>query len=206
MSRKYEDSTNTTNKYGPSAYLLGTHDNDLIFGRNWWAHRPETRADDGLIRLRALEQALAEMWKQGSGYICPNLAPGPIPGSRLFDPVRCDCLKYQGKQETSWDRPPAEWRTVSTCRINRDACLRDMKIPLKERDLDTTHQCYTDMPRGKKGRANILNTVTLQFCRKDRNCVVLKYASCFKLGADENGRWEHMNEKWHQNIDRKRTA
>ncbi len=147
------------------------------------------------------------MWKQGSGFICPNLEQGPIPGSRLFDPGRCDCLKYEGKQEISWDRPPAEWRTVSTCRADRDICLRDMNIPLKDHNLDwVQQQCYTDMPHvrsalwiGKK--AAVSNKVILQFCPKHQNCMVLTYKSWFELGADRKGRLEHMNDKWYQNID-----
>ncbi|KAK3994263.1 hypothetical protein QBC44DRAFT_236421 [Cladorrhinum sp. PSN332] len=88
---------------------------------HWTAHMNLGSRDETACTSAALHDRFALLRGQQGHFICPEVAPGQIVESRIFDPHSCDCVKYYGLMHltTDWSRSPNNDKKNSTRRAER---------------------------------------------------------------------------------------
>ncbi len=113
------------------------------------------------------------------------MEPGQNIGSRLFDPGRCDCLQYHGREQIAWDRPESSWREVPTCRTDptlrffcRGTRWKKLISATKNSIFISADQCHVDLLRrcDRKGEAANGLRAEVQACSKRGNCVTMAFS------------------------------
>ncbi|KAK3363822.1 hypothetical protein B0T25DRAFT_597289 [Lasiosphaeria hispida] len=160
----------------------------LVVKLAWSGHLTLAMGSDGCFASEDLERGLRRLYREQGHFICPQLSPGPITGSRLCGPDRCDCVWYEGCTETGWLRPPVEWRKKTTCRHDRTLGLgikNDDKHRLR-RDVPNgiKCQCYSQCSTGQQcSSARPFNgcydiqVADIIGCDKDTDCAVVSYSA-----------------------------
>ncbi|ODA82469.1 hypothetical protein RJ55_00976 [Drechmeria coniospora] len=165
----------------------------------------------GVFRPEDFFQHIRRLRKQGAQYICPQLSPGQMPGSRLFDPTRCDCLEYEGREQTGWPRPPTKWRERSGCRANPALGLRlrsqaedEPKHFRRSLIYKSLQHCYVTVTQDspdKDGR--ILGPVArtdVGLCNDSTDCVQIRHINTIKIEYTD-GTLGPMNHGWYHSLD-----
>ncbi|KAK3353756.1 hypothetical protein B0T25DRAFT_220623 [Lasiosphaeria hispida] len=189
----------------------------LVLRILWSGHiGPLERGRDGRFQADELERGVKQLYQQQGRLICPQITPGPVAGSRLCGPGRCDCLEYAGKT-TDWQRPPVEWRRTITCRARNNLGLShgvDKKHALNkvrntglggglgERKVEFAGQCYskylwTQTPTGYL----LFHKTEAIGCAESVDCVVVSYQSMIVLDLDKDCHLRRMNWNWYQALD-----
>ncbi|KAK4197593.1 hypothetical protein QBC40DRAFT_231819 [Triangularia verruculosa] len=90
---------------------------------SWMAHINLSPGDQKLTP-ELLSKSLADLREKQGGFICPETEPGRIIEKMLFDPNRCNCLRYERLQPLggTWHRSmraPCTYRLVKGCLFGR---------------------------------------------------------------------------------------
>jgi len=182
----------------------------------WSAHVSTLTTDEGCLRPEELSRAISMLREHGAQYICPQLEPGQVAGSKLFDPNRCDCLDYDGRKLTAWDRPSKNLQPLpgSACRHDsaqrfgrhQDGQATNSIVHKEHRDAtfkSFREKCCVDMTwlARKHRSANGLKAEVIS-CPKRANCVEVVHSSCISFHLEDKGeKLPKMSRSWYLSLD-----
>ncbi|KAK3341934.1 hypothetical protein B0T25DRAFT_574253 [Lasiosphaeria hispida] len=178
----------------------------LVIKLAWSGHLPLAVGSDGCFAAENLERGLRQLYQEQGHFICPQLSPGPVTGLGLCGPDRCDCVRYEGRTETGWSRPPIEWRKRKTCRHDRTLGLgieniakHDLKRSVVDRMKGQCYrQCSSGQQRTSRRPFNGCYDADIIGCDKGADCAVVSYSARVTIELDRSQqRVGKMNANWY---------
>ncbi|KAK3942093.1 hypothetical protein QBC46DRAFT_428423 [Diplogelasinospora grovesii] len=178
----------------------------------WSAHLPMTLTQDRCFKPEELARGITYLRTKGAQFICPQVKPGHIAGAGLFDPNCCDCLDYEGRELTAWDRPlsrdlplsGADCRHNPTLRFGRDEGGQDPHTSRCTGGFSHSRgKCFANVA----WRAPTINGTVqglrteVKRCPNGENCVKVAHASFVDLPLDKDGALRQMSSGWYQVLD-----
>ncbi len=178
----------------------------------WSAHVQLPRGQDGRFTREELSRKLEKLQEGAARFASLQLEPGPPAGSRLFDPTRCDCLEYHGREQTAWHRPLLEWRKYTTCRADPTTGFGQARIPEDELNslshrLGSIPQCYVEIngsgacPDDMSCTYSPISRVEIRQCSGCQRCARISFFTWVHLDLDEDGTLRRMNSQWYQVLE-----
>ncbi|KAK0725987.1 hypothetical protein B0H67DRAFT_572056 [Lasiosphaeris hirsuta] len=185
----------------------------LLVEPGWSGHLPLTMGLDDCFAAEDLEKGLWRLYREQGHFICSQLSPGPVTGSGVCDPNRCDCIRYEGRTQTGWSRPPIEWREEITCRRDRTLGLGIGSIDgheLKRSYFEGLRgQCYWQCSSGQQHLSGgpfdgcyDVQVADIIASDKDADCAVVSYSA--RIMIELNRSQQHvgqMNANWYHAPD-----
>ena len=166
----------------------------------WSCHVPSQMRLDRRFSAGEVASRMGELYGQQGRFICPQIKPGPVVGSALCDPGRCDCVRYAERSMTiPWERPAREWRTSATCRLDPVFGLGSNS----PRAQSSRRRCYRHSLVDDTSDGFFAHTADIAVCQGGKNCIVATYQSRmrFALGPGEDYSLRRMNRGWYQALD-----
>ncbi len=173
----------------------------------WSVHLSMTPTPDGQFTAAELARRIKELGKRGAQFICPQVKPGHVAGARLFDPNSCDCLLYEGRELTAWDRPPLSSPPPSKPDCRQDPGLRlgrndrSKEAPNKTCKVGFSHKrngCFIDNADVKDSYGS---RTEVRACPNGKSCLQMSYVSFHNLITDEDGMLRRMCDRWYLALD-----
>jgi hypothetical protein len=200
---------------GPCARIHRNSNNTASITLEWIGHLrlPDLGSDelrhDGQTTPNLLRRQVEQLRRDAAEFIAPEFPPGRLTEMNCFDPNRCSCLHFAGREQL-----PRGWQLVSSQGLRRPSCRKNLEHLLQAlrpsqesarensqaRKERTGAHCVGVQTTSSSKNGTSRMVVFINPCAGESRCLQMKYIRRISI-IPENGRPGRVTMAWFQALD-----